>query len=349
MSARQLLAAFDRWRSTRTPLVLATVVETAGSTYTKAGHRMLIAADGRWQGLVSGGCLEGDLAEHAGRVLADDRARVIDYDLRNDSDGVFGLGIGCDGLFRILLQPLRPRDGYDPFDRIAATMAGEQAVVMATVYESHAVDVPLGTTVTVDGRLPEGWLLASGGIPVGSATVTSGAGNMRALFATIRPLPRLLIVGAGPDAVPLASLAHDLDWRVTVADHRPGHLGRGDFAVGGTLLLEQPASLVQAPDLDRYSAAVVMSHHLDTDREALRVLARTRIPFVGLLGPVARRDRLLAELGDAAAPLLPRLHAPVGLDIAADTPAAIALAIVAQLQASRVRLSAGNHAGGSDQ
>ena len=117
MSTRQILEAFDRWRAARVPLVLVTVVETEGSTYTKAGHRILMTGAGEFQGLVSGGCLEGDLAEHARAVLASGKAELVTYDLRGEQDELWGLGIGCNGVFRVLLQPLSPDDDYAAFQR----------------------------------------------------------------------------------------------------------------------------------------------------------------------------------------------------------------------------------------
>ena len=322
MSTRRLLDAFDRWRAAGTPLVLVTVVDTAGSTYTKPGHRILIAADGRFEGLVSGGCLEGDLAEHARDALAQGTARVVTYDLRGEQDELFGLGIGCNGLFRVLLQPLTVTEHYEPFATIAGILRGETATTATIVYETDSGGPPVGTT----------W--------IGAARHATAA-PVRTLVSQIVPLPRLVIAGAGLDAVPLAALAHSLDWRVTVCDHRPANLARGDFAAVELRTLNSAGALGSVIDLDRYHAAIVMTHHLDSDRVLLGVLARSRVPFIGLLGPAARRDRLLAQLEADAAGLLPRLHAPVGLAIGADSPESIALAIVAQLQASGVARAAG--------
>src|SRR4029079_12428316 len=104
MSVRQILEYFDARRERREPLVLATVYETAGSTYSKAGHRILLAANGDYRGLVSGGCLEGDLAERARGVIATAQAGAVTYDLRDSADDLFGLGVGCNGLLRVFLQ-----------------------------------------------------------------------------------------------------------------------------------------------------------------------------------------------------------------------------------------------------
>jgi hypothetical protein len=119
MGARHLLHSFNAWRAAGEPLVLATVYETAGSTYSKAGHRILLAANGDYRGLVSGGCLEGDLAERARGVVATAQAVAVTYDLRDSADDLWGLGVGCNGLLRVFLQPLLPANDYQPFNAIA--------------------------------------------------------------------------------------------------------------------------------------------------------------------------------------------------------------------------------------
>jgi xanthine/CO dehydrogenase XdhC/CoxF family maturation factor len=143
----------------------------------------------------------------------------------------------------------------------------------------------------------------------------------------------------------VAELAAFLGWNVTVVDHRsqyaqperfPGAaavLNGGPRALAAMLLDEEAAAPATRTRLAPFPAAIVMSHHLATDRAYLQALASSSIPYVGLLGPAARRERLLEELGDAAAALRPRLRAPVGLDLGAVSPEAIALSIIAEIQA----------------
>jgi xanthine/CO dehydrogenase XdhC/CoxF family maturation factor len=351
VSRRRLLEDFGRWRQAGEPLVLVTVVETAGSTYTKAGHRILMAATGEFTGLVSGGCLEGDLLAHARGVLASRAAAVVTYDLRGEQDELFGLGIGCNGLLRLLLQPVTADQGYEPFATIAAAMAGDTAGVTATIVEPGSGSALPGTTATIVAGATscwpqrQAWLETIGREhPVLAAAGTAtGPCAEQVLVAPLHPLPRLLLVGGGLDAVPLVAMAAELGWRVTVADHRPANLARGDFPAADRVELADVADLAARLPLDAYAAVVVMSHHLDTDRRALAALATSRVPYIGLLGPAGRRDRLLRELGAAAAGLLPRLRAPAGLAMAADSPAAIALAILGEIQGSGVAARAGTH------
>jgi xanthine dehydrogenase accessory factor len=270
MSARRLIESFARWRASAEPLALATVFETAGSTYSKAGHRILIAASGDYRGLVSGGCLEGDLAERAREAIASGRSRAVTYDLRDEADELWGLGIGCNGLLRVFLQPLTPESGYEPFATIAECLSGTRAGAVATL-----IDAPeeLGTGGTVG-------------------------------------------------------------WSVTVADHRPGYVARPGFERATRVVLIEPGKLAAALALAEFDAIVVMSHHLATDRKYLAELANVRSAYLGVLGPRARRDRLLRELAEVAPALAGRLRGPVGLDIGADSPETIALSILAELQAT---------------
>ena len=344
MSVRQIIESFDAWRAAATPLVLATVYETVGSTYSKPGHRILIAADGDYRGLVSGGCLEGDLSERARSALAADRPAPVTYDLRDAADEVFGLGIGCNGLLRVFLQPLLPERDYEPFSSIRAALVGRERAGLATVIESADSDLPAGATVLSSAGATRAFGVhgaaaarleqrARRTIATGTAELAMDAGAT-VLFAPLKPIPRLLVLGAGLDAVPLVAMAAELGWFVTVADHRPAYLARGGFARAERALPVEPGALSRTLDLAAFDAVIVMSHHLATDRKYLAELASIDARYIGVLGPRARRARLLGDLGAEARDLDARLRGPVGIDIGADSPESIALSILADLQAT---------------
>jgi len=342
MSARHLLQFFDARRAAGESLVLATVFATLGSTYSKAGHRILIGANGDYRGLVSGGCLEGDLAERARQVVASERPAVVTYDLRDATDELFGLGVGCNGLLKIFLQPLLFARGHQPFASIAACLRGTEPASLAIVIDSDDAALPVGTTVIVRGSASEicGAAASAAEELVAGAELAVTAGGPRlvaaagrsVLYAPLRPIPRLLVLGAGLDAVPLVGMAVELGWRVTLADHRPAYLERVGFERAEQQVLVEPGRLASVIALHEFDAVIVMSHHLPTDRKYLAELATVNSPYLGVLGPRARRDRLLGELGAAAEPLRARLKGPVGLDIGADSPESIALSILAELQ-----------------
>ena len=293
MNPTRLLEFFDARRVRGEPLVLVTVVETEGSTYSKAGAQMLVDQDGVFRGMLSGGCLEGDLAVRAGQVLETGKSQLATYDLGQDDDELWGMGVGCDGLMRVVLQAVRPETGYEPFAAIADIWRGDQ------VRE-------LRLTVDIDE-----------------------IGEIRLV---VQPPPDILVLGAGLDAEPVVRFAAELGWRCTVVDHRPAYIESGDFSSAVATHCIAADELATTLELDRFAAAIVMSHHLVSDRAYLAQLAATDLAYIGLLGPVHRRQRLLAELGAAAHSLEGRLHGPAGLDIGGRGPAPIALSIIAQLQ-----------------
>jgi xanthine dehydrogenase accessory factor len=344
MGARHLIESFERWRVAGEPLALATVYETAGSTYSKAGHRILIASNGDYRGLVSGGCLEGDLAERAREVIASGHPRGITYDLRDTADELWGLGIGCNGLLRVFLQPLTSTNDYEPFAAIAVALKGTQSAAIATVIDGGEGELSAGATVLLDrdkqrvfgatSAVAESLAAAArDALATGRATLTEERG-MRLLAVPLRPIPRLLVLGGGLDAVPLVAMAAELGWRVTVADHRPAYIVRPGFERAERVVLVEAERLGRALELEQFDAIVVMSHHLATDRKYLAELGAVRSRYLGVLGPRARRDRLLRDLAPVAPTLGERLRGPVGLDIGADSPETIALSILAELQST---------------
>jgi xanthine dehydrogenase accessory factor len=318
------------------PRVLATVVATAGSTYRKPGARMLIMADGSHLGLLSGGCLEADLKLHAQQVLDSGVARAIEYDMRGPDDVLFGIGAGCEGAMRVLLEPA------DPGSRAAAALAAagqatQSALPTSLVSIHESADLPLGTYVAappLPASLVDAALEAQAGSASRNLDWQDGGRRRRAFVQFLAPAPHVLICGAGPDAQSVARTARGLGWRVTVVDHRPAFVVAADFP-GATVRLCDPHLLRSALAIESCHAAVVMSHHLASDAAYLRELAYAGAPaYIGLLGPEARRSRLRQELGPAIADALrPKLHGPVGIDIGAVTPEGIALAIISQIHA----------------
>lgn len=308
--------------------VLAVVVATQGSTYRKPGALILLDACGTRAGALSGGCLEGELEAAARTVLDTGAAADVAFDTSGDEDRVFGSGTGCGGSTRVRLLPLPP--ALSPL-RDALLAADERGMALELVLANapHRVgegDAQVGADrFAFDIRGAE-----RNDLPVDGDVVR----------LTVRPAPRILLLGAGPETHPLLRLTRLLGWHVELAEHRPRWArfakGSGLDALHG----EGPDALPSLFANARFDAALVMNHNYLLDARCLTRLAATAIPYVGLLGPVARRDDLMNEIGDdVAARLLPRLHAPVGLRLGGEGAEAIALAIVAELQGEFVRRS----------
>jgi xanthine/CO dehydrogenase XdhC/CoxF family maturation factor len=273
---------------------------------------MLLMADGSYIGLLSGGCLESDLQIHARDVLQSGAARAFEYDTRGPDDTLFGVGAGCEGTMRVLLEPAGPMSPAEAALAAAgrAVRSGEST---SLVMVHNSAQTRLGTYRN-DQDLP-------------------ADERLRAFVQRLSPPPHLLICGAAPDAEAVVSTARALGWRVSVVDHRPAYGVAARFA-GAELHIANPKMLRTEIDLAHCHAAVVMSHHLPSDEVYLRELAEAGVPaYVGLLGPKARRSRLAHELGPLIDSLSGRIRGPVGLDIGATTPEGIALAIVGQIHA----------------
>ena len=331
------LLEFFRARRRDDSLVLATVIATSGSTYRKPGAMMLIARDGAYEGMVSGGCLEGDLLHHAAGVFESGRPAHVTYDMHADEELVWSLGLGCDGVIHLLLQRLDRESEFAFLDRLDAWHGERRDLRLALVTQGAADletgsyglvsnDISIGNQKLVDilsdlAELPPSWRTRH--FRLGES------GETEVLAIHVPPRPRVLICGAGPDAVPVARALSGLDWEVWVADHRPAYARPDRFPSGCSVLQVRPENLGAALDPAGLDAAVIMSHHLENDSRYLEQLAPADLPYIGVLGPRTRRDRLLQM---AACPGR-TVFGPVGLDIGAELPAAIALAVAAEIHA----------------
>ena len=260
------------------------------------------------------------------------RAAAVTYDLRDAADELWGLGVGCNGLLRVFLQPLLPANDYQPFAAIAERLAGTRRGRRGHGHRERAA----GRRRRRDGRRrrDRGARVRRERSGRAAAARRRAAPRSRAprrglateqgcriLHAPLRPIPKLLVLGAGLDAIPLVGMAAELGWFVTVADHRPGYLARGGFERAERAVLVEPRRLAAALPLARLRRDRRHEPPSGDGSQVPRASSRgvdTR--YLGVLGPRARRDRLLEELADAAPQLRERLKGPVGLDIGADSP-----------------------------
>ena len=296
--------------------LLAEIVAVVGSAYRRPGALMMMASDGRMEGTVSGGCLEGDLYVRAEPLFLDARPFVVDYDLAEDE--MWSLGIGCKGHIRVWVR--RTPDGADRARWVQALATG--GVLYA--------QLPLGADrVWLPGE-------AYPAAQLGQAVAAAWAGAEPRVVEpdswfvrAWRPAPRLVLVGAGHDAEPVAQLAQRMGFQVVVADPREAFNDERRFPGAQHLVVE--ASTLTAERYPELLDAhwVVMNHHKERDGAALRAALAMRPRFVGALGPWSRTAELLEGV-----PGLDRVHGPLGLDVGAETPDEVALSIVAELMAA---------------
>lgn len=296
--------------------VLATLVSAIGSSYRRPGARLLIDPNGNRTGSISGGCLEEDVLARASKVRATGLAETVTYDTTSENDLVWGVGLGCHGVVRVLIERVPPRPAWAV--ALAENFSARRSTKLAVVH-GPAGSVDLGTRLAAES----------------SAT---GASATDVFVETVEPPPALAIFGAGDDAQPLARLAHELGWQVTVADPRAAFATAARFPIADAVIVAPAAELASRVQLDRGTAAVVMTHHYVHDVPLLRALLPHPLAYLGLLGPKQRAEKILADLARNGLAITPdmraRLHAPVGLDLGASDPETVALSIVAEIQAT---------------
>ena len=333
-------------------VVLATVVRVTGSSYGGVGARMLVRGDGSTIGLVSGGCLESDLAEHARRVHEACRTEVVRYDTRDDDDAPWGLGLGCNGLIDVLLEPLPPARASYLAKLLDRALGADKPSVLATVIKTRegegspgvgAHALIIGNRIEKTGGWGTGDILAKATSDTGEVFTAGRRGLVREFggieiaYEVVTPAVPLVICGSGPDVVPIARLASELGWTVTVVDHRPVDESHASRYPGARVVETQDASkLGEAVKLTERTAAVVMSHNLARDTNYVRALLEGNVAYIGVLGPRGRTERMMSDLSSGSTePIenVDRLFAPVGMDIGGDGPDAIALAIIAEISA----------------
>jgi xanthine/CO dehydrogenase XdhC/CoxF family maturation factor len=342
-----LATLLDFYHAHRTDdaLVLGTVIATEGSTYRKPGAMMLIADDGSHCGLISGGCLESDLAQHASDVFRDGEIRHITYDLSAGDELVWGLGIGCDGVIQLMLQRLPGERGFGFLETLQLAWQARQDGVLGLVTESSDTARPAGSFILDCGdqfRTGDLELLNHVHVPAElhdrsrrfwKESITTAQGSEDVLLVPVIPPTALLICGAGVDAVPVARLAIEMGWDCTVVDHRPGFASPERFPDACDVRLLQPGELGEKIDLAHMDAVVTMSHNLAHDRQYLAQVVDAGLSYIGMLGPRARRDRLLEEIGRTNGENGLHVHGPTGLDIGAEMPTSIALSIIGEIHA----------------
>jgi xanthine/CO dehydrogenase XdhC/CoxF family maturation factor len=340
---------------------LATVVSVEGSAYRRPGARMIITESGQTVGTISGGCLERDVVERAREVMESRAALIVEYDTRGNEDIVWGLGLGCNGVVRILLESLH--EGSEAArglqfisDCLRARTCGLLATVIAgdestSSGEDYAVEVGermlLDEGLNICGQSLAGGALAArvredaleilAGKRALMRSYAEGLGRTEIFFDVIMPPHALIIFGAEHDAVPLVHPARSLGWRVTVVDTRARKATKERFAEADEVLLCRAEDMAERVSLTENTAIVVMTHNYLDDAQLLRALLPSPVFYLGVLGPKERTSKLLEEIGTdsfgLAASQFARLHSPIGMDIGAETPEEIALAIICEIKA----------------
>lgn len=348
---QRITAAYRDARARGEALALATVVAVRGSAYRRPGARMLIGADGRNTGAVSGGCLERDVMRQASRVLGGDAPILRLYD-STDEDLDEGFALGCNGAVLVLVEAAGAELGAQ-FDFFADCMERRRRGVLATVFATgghRGAHIGARLMLTAAGSagcsgIPDAALRARLEAAAGEALQARRSAVLRieheghaveVFVEVLEPPLQVVVFGAGHDVPPLVQFGKALGWNLAVVSAAGGYGVRQRFAAADALFVGSAEAACTALQVDDDSVVLLMSHNYPQDLRALRALLPLRPRYIGLLGPRRRAERLLEAAAEDGidAELRARIFGPVGLDIGAETPEEVALAIVAEIRAA---------------
>jgi len=325
--------------------VLATIVGIEGNAYRRPGAKMLLDADGAGVGSITAGCLEDELVRVADEVRAAGEPRLVTYDLMEGEEDVWGLGVGCNGVIEVLLEPLT--ETYRP--AVDAFVDGRDVAVV-TVLEGdgplergdRAYDDPTdGSLSPVDGDAAA-WPSETLAGPAAELAERGRADTLTVDGVTLfvdglSAPPELVVFGTGHDVGPVTELAAKNDFRVTVVGFRGAVDVAERFPAADRTVTTSPGTIREDVTLGDDTYAVVMTHNFVDDRLTVETLLDASVPYVGLMGPRDRFEEMLAAFEEEGRTFtdeeLAALYTPVGLDLGGGSPYQIAHSIVAEVLA----------------
>lgn len=333
----EILNRVARLAETGGRAAIATVVRIQGSAYRRPGAKFLVEQGGTTIGSISGGCLEADVREVALEVIRRSAPRLLHYETSTDDRTVWGLGLGCSGSVDIFVQPAMAPAALEVAGQVRELLAGESPFAVSTLVEGPspgcALAIAAGEVLagsTGDSLLDREIARQAAELLVRRESKLHGVASSTVFTEVLTPPPRLIVCGAGDDAIPLCAYASDVGFRVTVVDHREAYLSAARFRGAERLLALRPEEAASALSPAASVYVVVKTHSFAHDREWMRHFLAAGVPYIGLLGPRARTHEILRQIGQDGGD---RVFGPVGLDLGAEGPEQVALSIVSELLA----------------
>lgn len=347
-----IIDSYEKAKASDSGCVLATVVHVEGSSYRRAGARMLVDEDGMMTGAISGGCLEGDALRKALHALHQNKNKLISYDTSDENDAVIGAQLGCNGVIQVLFEPIDFQQSDNPLELLKKANQHNQSMIIGTYFHLDKTKEQYGTTFLVNRDLKIGGTEKASELHDHVLLDCQQAFEDRSslfreyilddhkqyLFLEVftQP-PTLVLVGAGNDAQVLAQMAEVLGWNIVVTDGRPTHANTDRFTSSCQIIVAKPEAILEEVNVTDRTVFVLMTHNYRYDTSVLKILLEhEEIPYIGILGPKKKYDRMIDDLKKDGIALtseqLAVIHAPVGLEIGAETPAEIGLSILSEIQ-----------------
>lgn len=348
---KDIIVAFDEAQKQNKQTALATVVHVEGSSYRRPGARMLVTEDGQLTGAISGGCLEGDALRKALLAMKQQKPLLVTYDTMDDDDAKLGIGLGCNGIIQVLIEPINPSDSLNPIHFLKSVIEKRQKAVLVTLFSlENKKKNQYGTCLLMkeDGKTIDTLPVLKEVLKTDAKKILtsqtssfknyiSETDNITAFIELIKPAVSLIVIGAGNDAIPVINMASILGWETTVVDGRPNYVTGERFANAARIIISKPENVLEQLQIDEQTAFVLMTHNYNYDMAIFRRLIKKDVKYLGMLGPRKRMKRIVDELKDEGIDLtseqLSVIHSPVGLDIGAETSEEIAVSIVTEIKA----------------
>jgi xanthine dehydrogenase accessory factor len=348
---KEIIQAFDKSEKENKKTAIATVVHVEGSSYRRPGARMLITEEGEVTGAISGGCLEGDALRKALLAIMEQQPKLVTYDTNDEDDAQLGLGLGCNGIIQVLIEPIDPANPNNPVQLLKRVTAKRQNASLVTLFslQDKRKQQPGTCILVTEEGMTQGTTHVLQDILQGEAkeVLTAKQSSFKnfifeeksitAFIEYLKPPVSLVIIGAGNDVVPLVQMATIMGWTTTVVDGRPFYSKKEKFIASCQVLTTKPEDLLKKISIDDQTVFVLMTHNYNYDMAMLQVLIQQDLPYIGMLGPKKKLTRMLDELRTGGMHLtqqqLSNIHSPTGLDIGAETPEEIALSIAAEIKA----------------
>ena len=338
-----IVNAFDIATRLGKKTALATVVHVEGSSYRRPGARMLVTEDGQLTGAISGGCLEGDALRKAVLAITQEKTKLVIYDTTDEDDARIGIQLGCNGIVSILFEPINMANSQHPIQIIRSIINQRKPAVLITGYSLNKQEHWGTINLPVDNKtLNEQFeALTNQALETGNSLheiITMDDNKQQFLLAYYYPPIKLIIVGAGNDAIPLSVIAQTLGWTTIVIDGRPSHATSARFPDAQKILVGKATELMIQEEIDERTALVLMTHNYQYDKAILEIaMQKNGLSYIGILGPASKRDRMLSEINatgsNCSTGLMQNIYGPTGLDLGAETANEIALSISAEIMA----------------